>query len=76
MQLYDLKLSGNCYKVRLLCALVGIPIELYATDFMGGEHKTSKFLAMNSLGEVPILDDDGYQPPPIMCSTVQQTRSW
>ena len=39
MKLYDLELFGNCYKVRLLCALAGIPIELYATDFMGGEHK-------------------------------------
>jgi glutathione S-transferase len=60
MKLYDLELSGNCYKVRLLCALAGIPIELYATDFMGGEHKTAQFLAMNPLGEVPILDDNGY----------------
>jgi glutathione S-transferase len=59
MKLYDLELSGNCYKVRLLCALVGIPIEIYATDFMAGEHKTSKFIAMNPLGEVPILDDKG-----------------
>ncbi len=60
MKLYDLALSGNCYKVRLLCALAGIPIELYGTDFMGGEHKIPKFLAMNPLGEVPILDDNGY----------------
>ena len=60
LKLYDLEPSGNCYKVRLLCALAGIPIELYATDFMAGEHKSPKFLAMNPLGEVPILDDDGY----------------
>jgi glutathione S-transferase len=60
MKLYDLEPSGNCYKVRLFCALAGIPLELYSTDFMAGEHKTPKFLAMNALGEVPILDDDGY----------------
>lgn len=60
MKLYDLEPSGNCYKVRLLCALAGIPTELYATDFMSGEHKTAKFLAMNPLGELPILDDNGY----------------
>ena len=59
MKLYDLEPSGNCYKVRLLCALAGIPIELYTTDFMAGEHKSAKFLAMNPLGEVPILDDNG-----------------
>jgi glutathione S-transferase len=60
MKLYDLEPSGNCYKVRLFCALAGIPIALYATDFMAGEHKTPKFMAMNPLGEVPILDDDGF----------------
>ena len=60
LKLYDLEPSGNCYKVRLLCALAGIHIELYATDFMAGEHKSPKFLAMNPLGEVPILDDNGY----------------
>ena len=59
MKLYDLEPSGNCYKVRLFCALAGIPIELYAIDFMASEHKTPKFLAMNPLGEVPILDDNG-----------------
>ena len=60
MKLYDLEPSGNCYKVRLLCALIGQPIELISVDFMAGEHKTPKFLSMNALGELPILDDDGY----------------
>lgn len=57
MKLYDIDLSGNCYKVRLLCALAKIPIELVSVDFMGGEHKTPKILAMNPLGELPILQD-------------------
>jgi glutathione S-transferase len=60
LKLYDLEPSGNCYKVRLFCALAKIPLELYSTDFMAGEHKTAKFMAMNPLGEVPILDDNGY----------------
>jgi glutathione S-transferase len=60
MKLYDLEPSGNCYKVRLLCALIGQPIELVSVDFMAGEHKTPKFLSMNALGELPILDDDGF----------------
>ena len=60
MKLYDLEPSGNCYKVRLFCALAKIPIDLVPVDFMAGEHKTAKFLNMNPLGELPILDDDGY----------------
>ena len=39
MKLYDLTLSGNCYKVRLLAALAGIPLEIVPVDFLGGEHK-------------------------------------
>ena len=57
MKLYDLEPSGNCYKVRLFCALAQIPIDLLPVDFMAGEHKTAKFLAMNPLGELPILQD-------------------
>ncbi len=57
MKLYDLEPSGNCYKVRLFCALAQIPVEIVPVDFMAGEHKTSKFLAMNPLGELPILQD-------------------
>jgi glutathione S-transferase len=60
MKLYDLEPSGNCYKVRLFCALAKIPVDLVSVDFMAGEHKTPKFIAMNALGEVPILDDNGY----------------
>jgi glutathione S-transferase len=59
MKLYDLEPSGNCYKVRLFCALAQIPVDLVPVDFMAGEHKTAKFLAMNPLGELPILDDNG-----------------
>ena len=60
MKLYDLEPSGNRYKVRLFCALAKISIDLVPVDFMAGEHKSAKFLAMNPLGELPILDDDGY----------------
>lgn len=59
MKLYDLEPSGNCYKVRLFCALAQIPLELVPVDFMAGEHKTAPFLALNAFGELPILDDNG-----------------
>ncbi len=57
MKLYDLELSGNCYKVRLFAALAGIAIEIRPVDFLGGEHKAAAFLAMNPLGEIPVLVD-------------------
>lgn len=57
MKLYDLELSGNCYKVRLFAALAGIPLEIVAVDFLGGEHKRPPLIALNPWGEIPVLVD-------------------
>src|SRR5574343_1749298 len=57
MKLHDLSLSGNCYKVRLLAALAGIPLDIVAVDFLGGEHKKPPLVALNPWGEIPILVD-------------------
>ena len=58
MKLYDLELSGNCYKVRLLAAMLGVELELHAVDLIAGEHKSSAFLALNPFGEIPVLIDN------------------
>ncbi|MCB1915556.1 MAG: glutathione S-transferase family protein [Rhodocyclaceae bacterium] len=60
MKLYDLDLSGNCYKVRLFAALSGMPLELVNVDVMGGEHKRGPFLELNPFGQIPVLDDGGH----------------
>lgn len=57
MKLYDLTLSGNCYKVRLLAALAGIPLEIVPVDFLAGEHKRPPLSELNPWGELPILVD-------------------
>lgn len=57
MKLYDLTLSGNCYKVRLLAALAGIPLEIVPVDFLAGEHKRPPLSELNPWGEIPILED-------------------
>ena len=57
MKLYDLELSGNCYKVRLFAALAKIPLELVPVDFMGGEHMRPPLTNLNPWGELPILED-------------------
>jgi glutathione S-transferase len=60
IKLYDLEPSGNCYKVRLMCAFLGVPLELIPVDFMAGAHKKPPLIDINPFGEIPILDDDGF----------------
>lgn len=57
MQLYDLELSGNCYKVRLFAALARIPLDIVAVDFLGGAHRRPPLIDLNPWGEIPILVD-------------------
>lgn len=57
MKLYDLELSGNCYKVRLFLSLIGRDYDLCPVDFLGGEHKRAPLTALNPFAELPILED-------------------
>jgi glutathione S-transferase len=48
--------SGNCYKIRLTAALLGLPLERQAYDIMRGDTRTPAFLAtINSNGRIPVL---------------------
>jgi glutathione S-transferase len=50
--------SGNCYKIRLTAAHLGIPLERRFYDIMKGETRTPEFLAeVNANGRIPVLQD-------------------
>lgn len=55
--LYDLELSGNCYKVRLFLALIGKDYRIEPVDFLAGAHKSPSMLQKNPFGELPVLVD-------------------
>jgi glutathione S-transferase len=58
--LYESHPSGNCYKVRLICHKLGIPLELVHLDIAAGATRTPEFRALNPIGKVPTLKlDDG-----------------
>jgi glutathione S-transferase len=55
LKVYGDSISGNCYKVKLVCAELGIVYEWQEIDIVAGETRTPEFLAMNPNGKVPLL---------------------
>jgi glutathione S-transferase len=56
--------SGNCYKIRLTAALLGLPLERRFYDIIKGETRTPEFIErVNANGRIPVLqigaDDTG-----------------
>jgi len=60
MRLYDYSASGNCYKARLLLALLGRDYERVPVDIFAGDTLTDAYTALNPARETPVLKlDDG-----------------
>jgi glutathione S-transferase len=54
--LHEYALSGNCYKIRLTAAHVGLPLERRQYDILKGETRTPEFLSeVNANGRIPVL---------------------
>ena len=53
--LYEFASSGNCYKLRLAMAQLGIPFRRIEKDITRGETRTAEFLAINPNGRIPVL---------------------
>jgi len=61
LRVYGVSESGNCYKVKLLLAQLELPFEWVEVDMLGGETRTSAYLAKNPNGRVPLLQLEGNQ---------------
>ena len=60
MRLHDYPASGNCYKVRLLLAQLGLDYERVHVDIFDGGTLTGEFGALNPTRTTPVLElDDG-----------------
>jgi glutathione S-transferase len=60
MKIYGDIRSGNCYKIKLLCALLGIEHQWLHVDILSGATSDSDFLRKNPNGKIPLLElDDG-----------------
>jgi glutathione S-transferase len=60
IRIYGMLDSGNCYKPRLLLALLGQPFVHVETSSRDGTTRKPAYLAKNANGKVPLLElDDG-----------------
>lgn len=57
MKLYDIPLSGNCHKVRLLLSFLGLKYETAPLNLAAGGTKKPGFLELNPRGQAPVLVD-------------------
>ncbi|RJP72068.1 MAG: glutathione S-transferase [Comamonadaceae bacterium] len=57
LQLYRNAVSGHCHRVELFLSLLGLPYESIDVDLVQKHHKSPGFLAMNPLGQIPVLRD-------------------
>ena len=59
IKLYNFPRSGHAHRVELMLSLLQLPTELIFVDLAKGAHKQADFLALNSFGQVPVIDDQG-----------------
>lgn len=60
LTLYDSKISGNAYKVRLLLSHLNLPVKRIEMNVDDGSTRKPDFLKINSNGKIPaILFEDG-----------------
>ncbi|MCY0107571.1 glutathione S-transferase [Pseudomonas monsensis] len=59
IKLYNFPRSGHAHRVELMLSLLQLPTELILVDLAKGEHKQAPYLAINSFGQVPAIDDNG-----------------
>lgn len=79
-RVYGTSSSGNCHKVRIAMAALGLACRWHEVDVMKGESRTPEFLRMNPNGQVPLLqiDDHTFLPESnaILCYLADGTPLW
>ncbi|MBF6040752.1 MULTISPECIES: glutathione S-transferase family protein [Pseudomonas] len=59
IKLYNFPRSGHAHRVELMLSLLQLPTELVFVDLAKGAHKQPDYLAINPMGQVPAIDDQG-----------------
>ncbi|MBC7602876.1 MAG: glutathione S-transferase [Ramlibacter sp.] len=57
IRLHTLDISGHCHRVEMFLSMLELPYVLVPVDMFSGEHKKPPFVALNPLGQVPVIED-------------------
>lgn len=57
IRIHSFPLSGHAHRVRLFASLAGIAHDVVDVDLANGAHKQPAFLALNPVGQVPVIED-------------------
>jgi glutathione S-transferase len=72
--------SGNCYKIELALAQLGLDYRFVDVDILRGQSRTPEFLALNANGKIPLLQlADGRclaESNAILCYLADGTPLW
>jgi glutathione S-transferase len=55
--LYNIPVSGNCHKIRLLLSFLEIDYQTYDLNLASLEQKSDEYLQLNPFGQAPVLVD-------------------
>jgi len=55
IQFHGDSISGNCYKLQLVCSELDVDYVWHEMDILAGDTRTPKFLALNPNGKVPLM---------------------
>jgi len=57
IRIHHFPLSGHSHRAELFANLAGIDHDIVLVDLPNGEHKQAAFLALNPVGQVPVIED-------------------
>lgn len=60
LKIYGTDPSSPVNAVRMCANALGLEYEYIQVNMSEGEHKSEKYLALNPVGKVPAIDDDGF----------------
>jgi len=61
LKIYGVPFSTCVRRVAVVCKELDIPYELITVQFAKGEHKSPEFLKKQPFGQIPVVDDEGFE---------------